>query len=247
MIRGNGAYVRDGTSVYAVWKDTKCVSVLSNEHPGHSENKVTRNFKNSSGVSEKKEVPIPAIIYNYNRFMNGVDRSDQLIKYYNILRQTHKYWKTLFFHYIDISIVNSYILYKEVHPSGKLSHFNFRETLVRQLCHIEISLHQSLAGRKCDPTVEHRSVRMHKGKDCVYCKITSGTRRRTTRQCSKCEAPLCLLARNCFHKFHQSSFTEKRNTWLKSKSIPKHSAELIGRPKGSKVQKGRGKRKRKNW
>ena len=43
--RGEGAYVRDGVCVYAVWKDTKCVSVMSNEHPGHSESKVTRNVK----------------------------------------------------------------------------------------------------------------------------------------------------------------------------------------------------------
>ena len=91
---------------------------MANEHPGHSEETVTRNVKRD-GVTEKKEVPIPVMIYNYNRFMNGVDRSDQLIKYYNVLRQTQKYWKTLFFHFIDIAIVN-----KEVHPRGKLSHFN---------------------------------------------------------------------------------------------------------------------------
>ena len=145
--RGDGAYVRDGVSVFAVWKDTKCVSVMSNEHPGHSESTVTRNVKGDAGVNEKKDVPIPIIVYNYNRFMNGVDRSDQLIKYYNVLRQTHKYWKTLFLHFIDIAIVNSYIIYKEVHPRGKLSHFSFRETLVRQLCHVEMSLHQSIAGR----------------------------------------------------------------------------------------------------
>ena len=145
--RGEGAYVRDGVCVYAVWKDTKCASVMSchvmsNEHPGHSETNVTRNVKDK-GVTEK-EVPIPAIVYSYNRFMNGVDRSNQLIKNYNILRQTRKYWKTLFLHYVDIAIVNAYILYKEMHPNARLriSHFTFRETFVRQLCHIEVSLHQ---------------------------------------------------------------------------------------------------------
>lgn len=74
--------------VYAVWKNTKCVTVMSNEHPGHSENKVTRNVKDKDGKNAKKEVPIPAIIYSYNRFMIGVDRSDQLIKNYNVLHKT---------------------------------------------------------------------------------------------------------------------------------------------------------------
>ena len=86
--RGDGAYVRDGVCIYAVWKDTECVSVMSNEHPGHYESKVTRNVKDKDGVNQKKEVPIPAIVYSYNRFMNSVDRSDQLIKNYNILHQT---------------------------------------------------------------------------------------------------------------------------------------------------------------
>ena len=74
--RGDGAYTRDGVCAYAVWRDTKCVAVMSNEHPGHSEATVTRNVKDKKG---KNEVPIPAIVYNYNRFMSGVDRSDQLI------------------------------------------------------------------------------------------------------------------------------------------------------------------------
>ena len=202
--RGEGAHVRDGVCAYAVWKDTKCVSVVSNEHPGHSESKVTRNVKDKDEANQKKEVPIPAIVYCYNHFMDGVDWSDQLIKNYNILRQTRKYWKTLFLHYVDIAIVNAYILYKELHPNARLhmSHFTFQETLVRQLCHIEVSVYQSVAGRKPESTIQHRSERMPKGRDCVYCKIVHGVRRHTTRQCIKCEAPLCLLARNCFQKFY---------------------------------------------
>ncbi len=45
---------------------------------------------------------------------------------------------------------------------------------MRQLCGIEISFHQTVAGRKCEPTVEHRSERMESGQDCVYCKLFRG-------------------------------------------------------------------------
>ena len=48
--RGEGAYVRDGICAYAVWK---CVSVMSNEHPGHTESTVTRNVKDKDGATQK--------------------------------------------------------------------------------------------------------------------------------------------------------------------------------------------------
>lgn len=194
----------------------------------------------------KKEVPIPSTVYSYNRFMSGVDRSDQLIMNYNVLRQTKKYWKTLFLHFIDIAVVNSYILYKEVHPSkSRLSHYDFRETLVRELCHLEILPTQSAVART--PTLDHVSERMEISRDCVYCKVIYGVRRRTTRHCPKCQAPLCFLARNCFQKFRQKEFREGRNRWLQHLCMPVQTFTPKGRPKGSLAHKGRGRRRRKNW
>ena len=71
--------------------------MLSTEHVGHSEYTVKRNAKDSTGKFVKKDVPISSPVYFYNKEMGGVDKSDQLIHYYNVLRQTKKYWKTLFF------------------------------------------------------------------------------------------------------------------------------------------------------
>uniref|UniRef100_A0A1X7THC1 Uncharacterized protein n=1 Tax=Amphimedon queenslandica TaxID=400682 RepID=A0A1X7THC1_AMPQE len=45
LSRGSGAYVRDDTCVYTVWRDIKCDAVVSNEHSGHSEETVVRNVK----------------------------------------------------------------------------------------------------------------------------------------------------------------------------------------------------------
>ena len=115
--------------------------------------------------------------------------------------------------------------------------------LVRQLCHIEVSLHLSVAVRECDPSIGHIPSRLQKVKDCVYCKLTSGVGRQTTRHCRKCEAPLCVFTRECFQKFHMDERTKR----LTKKSATPTEAAQVGRPKGSKVEKGRGKRKRKNW
>ena len=88
---------------------------------------------------------------------------------------------------------------------------------------------------------------MDRVKDCVYCNIKYGVRRQTTRQCRKCEAPVCTFVRNCFEKFRKESFKEERIKWLTNKSVPKGTRVHTGRPKGSTIQRGRGKRKRKNW
>ena len=43
--RGKGAYVRNDNIVYAIWRDTKYISVLSSKHQGHSESVVVRNTR----------------------------------------------------------------------------------------------------------------------------------------------------------------------------------------------------------
>ena len=45
--------------------------------------------------------------------MSGVDKSDQLIGKNNSLRKTTMNWKKLFFHSLDIALVNSYIKFQQ--------------------------------------------------------------------------------------------------------------------------------------
>ena len=55
----------------------------------------------------------PECVYRYNQFMNGVKKSDQHLAKYNLLRKCIRWWKTLFFHMVDISVVNSFILFQK--------------------------------------------------------------------------------------------------------------------------------------
>ena len=80
----------------------------------------------------------------YNKYMNGVDRSDQVLGTNNVMRKCLRWWKTMFFHLIDIAVVNGFILFKEHqanHPDDEalrrsqdytISHF--RAEIIRQIC-----------------------------------------------------------------------------------------------------------------
>lgn len=58
------------------------------------------------------------MIEKYNTYMGGVDKSDQYLAYHNVLRKTVCYWKTLFYHMIDIAAVNASILYNLIATSS---------------------------------------------------------------------------------------------------------------------------------
>ena len=107
--RGAGFYVREpgACEVYVCWKDNDCVTVLSNCYPGHAEGTVKRRSKDQA-----LQVPLPSTIKNYNKYMGGVDKSDQLIGYHRVLHQTKRYWKTLFYHLLEIGLTNAFVLYK---------------------------------------------------------------------------------------------------------------------------------------
>ena len=66
---------------------------------------------------EKITVKKPFVIERYNVHMNAVNKLDQMLSKYNLLRKCVRWWKTLFFHIIDISIVNVYILFREYQKS----------------------------------------------------------------------------------------------------------------------------------
>ena len=63
---------------------------------------------------EKIDIPWPIAVEKYNRYMGGVDKSDQSLSYHNVLRKTVRYWKTLFYHMIDIAAVNGFVLYNSL-------------------------------------------------------------------------------------------------------------------------------------
>lgn len=188
---------------------------------------VSRKSK-TAGVWSTKVVPQPQTISNSNKYMNAVDRSDQNLATNNVLRKCMRWWKTLFFHLIDIAVVNSFILFKEhqakfpdneaLHRSADYSLAQFREELVRQLCDFPEydvpPLHSTAKPAPPPPLGEFKTVHVpvftkDKKRYVVCYKKTKADNR---VHCF-CSAPQCgkkymhvMGEKNCFAEFHTMEY-----------------------------------------
>jgi hypothetical protein len=75
--------------VATVWQDKKEVYVLSTCTDANANGKVYRRQLDGTRI----EVPYPASIMCYNRNMAGVDRGDQLRRYYSVRLKRKKNYK----------------------------------------------------------------------------------------------------------------------------------------------------------
>ena len=92
------------------WMDKKAGLIIFSIHDPTQKLDVSRKQKDGS----KKRFPCPVPIVDYNKHMGYVDLSDMLKGLYDIDRKSKKWWMQIFLHLLDISIVNSFLIYKEL-------------------------------------------------------------------------------------------------------------------------------------
>ncbi|XP_062375791.1 piggyBac transposable element-derived protein 4-like [Sardina pilchardus] len=214
--RGAMRWIREGPFVYVKWMDTREVCVCSSIHAAYAGDTVDRRVKDRQGSWSKQAVPCPKPVMEYNKYMGGVDLSDQLIQYYTSQHKTARWYKKLFLHFLDMAATNAYILHKELLQSmhkKSISHKQFMEELTAELCGVSLTFLPpkapvQKAGETCMPvcgidlgTDGNRSSDGRRG--CVYCRL-HGKQTKTQWKCSACSVYLCLQqGRNCFVAWHE--------------------------------------------
>ena len=88
------------------WMDTKAVTIVSNMHDP-SEN-LEINRKNKDGSTQLVEAP--KMVKHYMQHMGCVDKADMLKSLYELDRKSTKWRHQIFFHLMDVTLVNSMIL-----------------------------------------------------------------------------------------------------------------------------------------
>ena len=214
---------RNGSLLALQWKNHKIVTMLcstdvANEH-------VTVNCKiKTSNKWKTVEVKQPMAIHKYNAFMNRVDKSHQILNT-NVLSKCVRWWKTLFFHMIDIALVNGYILFqshRKNNPDNELLKRpqryclqNFREKVLRSLAKLEEYGIPKLDWRK-PPSIEpsvYETVHIPTFSiEKRNCKVCYKDLKRELKVKSYCSAPqcsvyiYCINDKNCFAIWHSKDY-----------------------------------------
>lgn len=148
----------DGEAVTAVvWKDNKCVTLLSTLSGKLPETEVRRYDKKNK---TRTSVPCPNIVGVYNKHMGGVDLLDAHIARYRVVMRSKKWYFKMFYHFLDVAIVNAWILYKNVHNDKKYMLLKeFRLELAVALCKTGDQLTPTRGRKRKEPEQDEKKKR----------------------------------------------------------------------------------------
>lgn len=120
-----------------IWKDNKCVVLLSTSVGTQPKTEVKR-YNKKKKVS--KLVPCPNVVNIYNKQMGGVDKINSIIERYKIKMRTKKWYLQLFYHLIDVTMCYSWLLYLKAQQSNNITNVmplaEFRDEVTITMCQL---------------------------------------------------------------------------------------------------------------
>ncbi|KAJ8940786.1 hypothetical protein NQ314_010596 [Rhamnusium bicolor] len=160
-------------------------------------------------ISSNKEVEKPTCVIDYNLNMGGVDRTDMLLSTTESVRKTIKWYKKVFFHLLDLAILNSHAVCK-MKTGENIPLLEFQKILRKTLIEKYRKVKPRPSGTR--PYDGHSPLRLIERhfpstyppkpetnkkilKQCIVC-AKQGKRKSTTFTCKNCDVALC------FERYH---------------------------------------------
>lgn len=160
--------------------------------------------KSRKGIEKSK----PECVLDYNKYMCGIDRADQMLSYYSIPRKTIRWYRKVFFHLIDICLWNSFYTYRTKNNLANLKFLEFREDVIRTI--LGASQKEKIDKEKNIPTDFHylepvSSENRKEKSPMVRCRQCSKEKRfsRSRYFCSLCPEKPGLCVFPCFRDWHK--------------------------------------------
>jgi len=185
----------------------------------------------STGRKDRKtnmEIKKPYAVVQYNKFMKGVDRADQYLSYYSVLRKTVKWSKKVVLYLLNCALFNAFCVYRTLNTNKKVKYKNFLHEVGRSWISevqdrsesnsddLQLPEKQTTPrGPKQDPPCRlSGDFRIHKLEKIVgggegkrkyparQCKVCAAHKKRSETRyiCKICVVP--LHKGSCFEKYH---------------------------------------------
>lgn len=217
MVRGEHDWriTHDNIS-FTKWVDKRIVTIASNYHDPSLGGTVDRKKRNG----EIENISCPQVIKDYNKSMGFVDKADMIKSTYEINRKSKKWWHRIMWHFVDVAIVNSFIIYKKRLPNVEYVDLkSFRLSVVCGLVGASKDIpkrgrpsgEKPVSNFKPNVPLERRWDRAAhmpqrgNSRRCALCS-TRIEPHRTRWSCSSCEVGLCLNdKKNCFSRYHNKN------------------------------------------
>ena len=137
--RGDIVYASSGNLLFLVWKDRKPVSFLSSLHNADLGEVMERNCRDAEGNHAKLAVNCPQIVHDYNAYMMGVDKNDQVCRIRKDQKQL-KWYLRLTIKLLIIAVYNAYHIedatikpHRSADGKTVRSLLTFKEELIRDM------------------------------------------------------------------------------------------------------------------
>ena len=142
--------------VVSAWQDKRVIYMLSTYYGPSSETQHRMNKK------REEEVVKPTAIVEYTKHMGAVDRFDHYCSSYAFTRKSLKWWRKTFFWFVEVAVINGFILYKECYPDEATDHIRYRKQLIVQLVGEQRAAHP--ARRRGRPSTLDKEERLDRRK-----------------------------------------------------------------------------------
>ena len=124
--RGDMMTRQEGNLTVTVWQDKRVVTSMSTGHNPDQTNVVKRKMVDESVIN----MDCPESIVDHNRFMGGVDKGDQIRKYYHVKVKSCKAYKYIFWFVFEVCVLCEHYTQQCTHTK---TYLQFRQELARQL------------------------------------------------------------------------------------------------------------------
>ena len=196
---------RSGPVLFVKWQSSKVVYMISTIHDESIQQVVRRGGQ---------RVNKPTCVVAYNSKMGAVDRADQMLQPYDATRKTTRWYKKLMIHLLQVTLLNSFILYKKT-SQQKIDFLQFQCAIINSLFFRNNPAPQAalpgtddavrLTGRHFPRRIPQTNPGHSKQRRCKVC-WKHGIRRESGLYCEQCPSMPALCAAPCFEVYH----TEKK-------------------------------------